>query len=128
MSIFELRKENQRLIYQNRYLKSRLKKYEEIDHNLTDIQVAKKVINHYFGIDIDMPTRQEQIVRARGMYYNWLRVNTTLSLKGIADTLETRHDHSTLCHALSKHEAYYSIEKKYKRQYDEVCDLIKLEL
>jgi len=85
---------------------------------------AMGVINGFFAIDINERTRTELVTRGRMMYYAFLRQNTKMSLKEIGNTIATKADHSTILHAISQHDKFYSIEKKYKAEFDKICETI----
>ena len=87
---------------------------------------VKEIINSKFFVDIDMPIRNIEVVSARNMYYAWCRQNTAYSYKRISATLLTNHDHSTIIHSINEHEKYMSLEKKYKEDYLNVCELVKM--
>ena len=76
------------------------------------------------GIDIDVKIRQREVIDGRSMYYRYLRDNTLMSLMSIANTLETAHDHSTLCNALNKHDDNMNFDKFYKNKYETILNKI----
>jgi chromosomal replication initiation ATPase DnaA len=64
--------------------------------------------------------RQREVIDGRSMYYRYLRDNTLMSLTSIANTLETAHDHSTLCNALNKHDDNMNYDKFYRNKYETI--------
>jgi len=86
----------------------------------TDLQRVKDIINNELGVDIDVQIRQRDVVDARSMYYYYIRHSTLMSLKKIALTLETKHDHSTLIHSISMHEDNMVYDKVYKSKYETI--------
>jgi chromosomal replication initiation ATPase DnaA len=82
------------------------------------IELAKKRISEYYGVNIDLKSRKKEIVRARAMYYRWVRTNSILSYKSMAKTLGCKHDHSTVIHALQVHQDFYDTDKSYRSDYD----------
>jgi chromosomal replication initiation ATPase DnaA len=102
---------------ENKLLTAKIERPKRIKlHN--DIQKVKNIINNELNVDIDVSIRYRDVVDARSMYYYWVRHNTLMSLKKIADTLETRHDHSTLIHSISMHEDNMQYDKVYKAKYE----------
>ena len=128
MSLYQLKQENIRLSYQVRYLKNKLRELSGEATDISETGIAKRVINDYFKVDINIKCRQADIIRARGMYYHYVKTTTILSLKAIASTLDTNQHHSTIIWALHQHEAFYNIEKKYRTDYDNIVSLIEMEL
>lgn len=88
---------------------------------------VKEICNDYFNIDIDVKVRLRTVVIARVIYYNIVRTKTQMPLKDIASTLDTKQDHSTVINALSNHEDWYLYDKKYKRDYDAIINLLQNE-
>jgi chromosomal replication initiation ATPase DnaA len=102
---------------ENKLLTAKIERPKRIKlHN--DIQKVKNIINNELNVEIDVSIRYRDVVDARSMYYYWVRHNTLMSLKKIADTLETRHDHSTLIHSISMHEDNMQYDKVYKAKYE----------
>jgi len=128
MSLYQLKQENIRLSYQVRYLKNKLRELSGEATDISETGIAKRVINDYFKVDINIKCRQADIVKARSMYYNYVKSNSMLSLKAIAATLECNSHHSTIIWALHQHESFYNIEKKYRTDYDIIVSLIEMEL
>jgi chromosomal replication initiation ATPase DnaA len=102
---------------ENKLLKARLERPKRIEVPM-DIQEVKNIINTELNVDIDVSIRYRDVVDARSMYYYWVRHNTLMSLKRIAETLETNHDHSTLIHSISMHEDNMQYDKVYKAKYE----------
>jgi len=104
---------------ENKLLKAKIERPMRQDVG-ADIQKVKDVINNILGIDIDVKIRQREVIDGRSMYYRYLRDNTLMSLTSIANTLETMHDHSTLCNALNKHDDNMIYDKIYKSNYENI--------
>ena len=104
---------------ENKLLKAKIERPLRQDVG-ADIQKVKDVINNELGIDIDVKIRQREVIDGRSMYYRYLRDNTLMSLMSIANTLETAHDHSTLCNALNKHDDNMNFDKFYKYKYETI--------
>jgi chromosomal replication initiation ATPase DnaA len=102
---------------ENKLLTAKIERPKRIELN-NDIQQVKDIINNELNVDIDVSIRYRDVVDARSMYYYWVRHNTLMSLKKIADTLETRHDHSTLIHSISMHDDNMNYDKVYKAKYE----------
>ena len=102
---------------ENKLLTAKIERPKKIKLN-NDIQQVKDIINNELNVDIDVSIRYRDVVDARSMYYYWVRHNTLMSLKKIADTLETRHDHSTLIHSISMHDDNMQYDKVYKAKYE----------
>jgi len=102
---------------ENKLLTAKIERPERIKLH-KDIQQVKDIINTELNVDIDVSIRYRDVVDARSMYYYWVRHNTLMSLKKIADTLETRHDHSTLIHSISMHDDNMQYDKVYKAKYE----------
>lgn len=108
---------------ENKLLKAKIERPLRQDVG-ADIQKVKDVINNELGIDIDVKIRQREVIDGRSMYYRYLRDNTLMSLMSIANTLETAHDHSTLCNALNKHDDNMNFDKFYKNKYETILSKI----
>ena len=102
---------------ENKLLTAKIERPKRIELH-KDIQQVKDIINTELNVDIDVSIRYRDVVDARSMYYYWVRHNTLMSLKKIADTLETRHDHSTLIHSISMHDDNMRYDKVYKAKYE----------
>jgi chromosomal replication initiation ATPase DnaA len=92
------------------------------------VQKIKSIVSDYYGVDMDFVTRHKTHVRARQMYFAYLRHTTSMSLTEIAATLEHRRDHSTIIASLKRHDDYLIYEKDYRIDYDNICTLISEEL
>ena len=110
-------------VNENKLLKAKLERPVRQDVG-ADIQKVKDVINNELGIDIDVKIRQREVIDGRSMYYRYLRDNTLMSLTSIANTLETMHDHSTLCNALNKHDDNMNYDKFYRNKYETILSKI----
>ena len=110
-------------VNENKLLKAKLERPVRQDVG-PDIQRVKDVINNELGIDIDVKIRQREVIDGRSMYYRYLRDNTLMSLMSIANTLETAHDHSTLCNALNKHDDNMNFDKFYRNKYETILSKI----
>ena len=108
---------------ENKLLKAKIERPLRQDVG-ADIQKVKDVINNEFGLDIDVQIRRRDVIDARSMYYRYLRDNTLMSLTSIANTLETAHDHSTLCNALNKHDDNMNFDKFYRNKYETILSKI----
>ena len=102
---------------ENKLLTAKIERPKRIELH-KDLQRVKDIINNELNVDIDVSIRYRDVVDARSMYYYWVRHNTLMSLKKIADTLETRHDHSTLIHSISMHDDNMQYDKVYKAKYE----------
>jgi len=127
MSILRLKEENAELKRQITYLRKKIRTLLGNDIR-SDVEKIKEVVNRYFNLEIDTRSRQAELIKARCVYFAFLRNNTDLSLKGIARTLELNFDHSTIIFQLKQHENFMLFSKQYKRQYNEVESLINLEI
>ena len=73
---------------------------EEAIQNKQTKEVAKTIVNNYFGLDISRNTRQRRYVVARSIFYKILRYNTKMSFQDIADTFNKNH--ATVLHAIKQ--------------------------
>jgi hypothetical protein len=124
----ELRIENMRLRQELMILKRRMQGVNVFPSPLrrfSDAEVAKEVICEFFGINIDTKTRKSDYVRARYMYFYWVRNNTHMSLAEIGKSLNLMQDHSTIVNALRKHCDDYDTNKVYRDQYDKLVNIIE---
>jgi hypothetical protein len=124
----ELRIENMRLRQELMILKRRMQGVNVFPSPLrrfSDAEVAKEVICEFFGINIDTKTRKSDYVRARYMYFYWVRNNTHMSLAEIGKSLTLMQDHSTIVNALRKHNDDYDTNKVYRDQYDKLVNIIE---
>jgi hypothetical protein len=110
-------------VNENKLLKAKLERPVRQDVG-PDIQRVKDVINNELGIDIDVKIRQREVIDGRSMYYRYLRDNTLMSLKNIANTLELRQDHSTLINSINKHDDNIHYDKVYRGKYETILSKI----
>jgi chromosomal replication initiation ATPase DnaA len=110
-------------VNENKLLKAKLERPVRQDVG-PDIQKVKDVINNELGIDIDVKIRQREVIDGRSMYYRYLRDNTLFTLKKISDTLEMKHDHTTLINALNKHDDNMNYDKIYRGKYETILKKI----
>lgn len=127
MNIFQLKEENAELKRQITYLKKKLRATQGHDIK-SEVEKIKEIVNNYFNVEIDTRARFAELVKARCMYFAYLRNNTEMSLKGIARTLDLNFDHSTIIFANKQHDGFMNFNKQYIRQYNELESIIKLEL
>lgn len=126
----ELRNEVARIKRQLSYWRSEAMRFRIGENNKQTLMLSKKVqtiksvISDYFGVDMDIVTRCRTHVRARQMYFAYLRKETGMSLIEISKTLEHRRDHSTIICALKRHEDYLIFEKDYKIDYQNIESII----
>lgn len=86
---------------------------------------ARQEIEKYFNLNLEAKSRKRSAVIARQFYYYWMRSNTFLSFKGIANTLQyLKQDHSTVIHAINDFKDKSIIEKEYRLQWKEVLENI----
>jgi len=126
--IEELRIENMRLRQELMILKRRMQGVNIFPSPLrrfSDAEIAKEVICEFFGINIDTKTRKSDYVRARYMYFYWVRNNTHMSLAEIGKSLNLMQDHSTIVNAMRKHNDDYETNKVYRDQYDKLVTMIE---
>lgn len=124
----ELRIENMRLRQELMILRRRMQGVNVFPSPLrrfSDAEVAKEVICEFFGINIDTKTRKSDYVRARYMYFYWVRNNTHMSLAEIGKSLNLMQDHSTIVNAIRKHNDDYDTNKVYRDQYDKLVNIIE---
>jgi chromosomal replication initiation ATPase DnaA len=84
------------------------------------IQRIKDVINQHFNVDIDVKVRQGNYVRGRVIYYFIMRSSTSMSYRDIGDTLNTRHDHASIIHAINNHHDWIEYDRSYKRDFEAI--------
>jgi chromosomal replication initiation ATPase DnaA len=81
--------------------------------------------NDYFGVNINTHERKRETVKARQMYYKYLRIHTCLSLREIGLTLDLKQDHSTLIHAIEEFDEKVVHERDYRTDWIKVTEKIK---
>lgn len=94
-------------------------KYTEI------YKVVQSAFNHYFEVNICARERKKENVRARQMYYKYMRIHTGLSLYNISKTVGLGHDHSTIIHSLNEFDERVVVDRDYRYDWMKVNDLIK---
>lgn len=97
------------------------------EKDLSDDEVVNKLIesiNLVLKTNIRVKSRTAVVVKGRQFFYNYLRANTSFSLKEIASKLMLQ-DHSTIIHGINQFENYYVYDKSYKRQYDKCIEIFK---
>lgn len=94
---------------------------EEAIQNKQTKQVAKTIVNNYFGLDISRNTRQRRYVVARSIFYKILRYNTKMSFQDIADTFNKNH--ATVLHAIKQLDGYMEFDSSLKIDYITINDL-----
>lgn len=95
-----------------------------VTDSLSDI--VKSVANKFYKTNIDIKSRNSEIVAGRMLYYAWMRKYTDLSLKAIARTLNVMADHSTVIHSLRLHEDYLEIDKRYQKEWQQFCNEVEM--
>jgi hypothetical protein len=93
---------------------------EEIQNKQTK-DVAKTIVNNYFGLDISRNKRQRRYVMARSIFYKILRYNTKMSFQDIADTFNKNH--ATVIHAIKQLDGYMEFDSSLKIDYITINDL-----
>lgn len=103
-----------------------------------NIKAAYLVLCRMFYGDISLKSRKREMVQGRQFFYNYVRLNTKLSLSEMSHRLcqmslnphglKNIQDHSTVIHALEEFEKFYIMDKKYKAQYDEFINKLESEL
>lgn len=94
---------------------------EEAIQNKQTKEVAKTIVNNYFGLDISRNTRQRRYVVARSIFYKILRYNTKMSFQDIADTFNKNH--ATVLHAIKQLDGYMEFDSSLKIDYITINDL-----
>lgn len=94
---------------------------EEVIQNKQTKEVAKTIVNNYFGLDISRNTRQRRYVVARSIFYKILRYNTKMSFQDIADTFNKNH--ATVLHAIKQLDGYMEFDSSLKIDYITINDL-----
>ena len=88
------------------------------------IQRIKDVINEYFNVEIDVKVRQGNYVRGRVIYYFILRSSTPMSYMDISNTLNTRHNHASIIHAIQNHHDWMEYDRQYKKDFNAIMDIL----
>jgi chromosomal replication initiation ATPase DnaA len=106
-----------------RILQSKLNK--EVKTELSaPLQKIKDAINTYFNVDIDVKIRQGNYVRGRVVYYFILRSSTSMSYMDISGTLNTRHNHASIIHAIANHHDWFEYDKIYKKDFNAIMEIL----
>lgn len=92
-----------------------------------EIEIIKDIINDYFEVDIDTKVRKREFIIARVVYYNVLIKTTQMSFTKIVKTLDIGQDRSTVYNAVKNHEDWLEVDKKYKRDWEEILRQIENE-
>lgn len=93
---------------------------EEIQNKQTK-DVAKTIVNNYFGLDISRNTNKRKYVMGRSMFYKILRCNTKMSYQDIADTFNKNH--ATVLHGIRQLDGYMEFDSSLKIDYITINDL-----
>lgn len=93
---------------------------EEIQNKQTK-DVAKTIVDNYFGINIGRKTNQRKYVMARSIFYKILRYNTKMSYQDIANTFNKNH--ATVLHAIKQLDGYMEFDSSLKIDYITINDL-----
>jgi chromosomal replication initiation ATPase DnaA len=86
--------------------------------------LVREVVNEFFGVDIEKTSRVSKVVNARQYYYQYLKMNTALTLKDISRTLALYQHHTTIINCLKCFEEFYSTDPLYKKNYESVLEII----
>ena len=105
-------------------IQNKLQKEDKIELP-ESIQRVKDVCNQYFNVDIDVKVRMRPFIIARVVYYQIMRSSTQMSYRQIALTLNLMQDHATLINSLRNHSDWYEFDKKYKRDFDAIIEILK---
>jgi chromosomal replication initiation ATPase DnaA len=90
-------------------------------------QRIKDVVNQYFSVDIDVKVRLRHFIMARVVYYRIMRSTTQMSYRQIAYTLPLMQDHATIINCLNNHADWYEMDKKYKKDFDAIINILQNE-
>tara|TARA_R100000734_G_scaffold12595_1_gene9359 strand:- start:16335 stop:16871 length:537 start_codon:yes stop_codon:yes gene_type:complete len=88
---------------------------EEATLNKQTKEIARTIVNNYFGIDISRNTRQRKYIIARSMFYKILRYNTKMSFQEIANIFNKNH--ATVLHAIKQLDGYMEFDSSLKVDY-----------
>lgn len=119
-----LQETNNRLQRELNRLKNEFAPKMIITDSLSDI--VKSVANKFYKTNIDIKSRNAEIVAGRMLYYAWLRKYTDLSLTAMSRTINTLPHHSTIIHALRCHEDYLTIDKRYQKEWQQFCNEVDM--
>lgn len=85
------------------------------------------IIENQFKVNIDKPTRKQNVVDARRLYYVFLNRMLNYGLRQTAETLTLCHDHSTVIHAIKTHDDLM-VDRLYRKRYNKLEEYIKQQL
>lgn len=92
---------------------------EKIIVTSTDLKdMVYKLLCEQYGIDISVRTRELIYVRARAIYFYYLKMNTKYSLKKLGSSLPNLQlDHSTVIHAVRVFEDEFETSKSFRAEF-----------
>lgn len=85
----------------------------------------KLIINDELSVNIEVNTRERNIVEARAMYFTILKHNTNLTLKAIGESVG--RDHATVLYAVRNFPIWLEQNPYLKKSYDIVLEKIQKE-
>lgn len=101
-----------------------MKKQEKEQLFIDNKQLAEELINkinNYLNTDIRINSSKKKISHGRFYFYNYMRYNTTLSIKQISRYL-INQNHATVLHALKRFEDLYETDKLFKYNYNKITN------
>ncbi len=92
------------------------------ESEVLSLRLQNAIFNVMF-VDVLEKTRRIEVIKARYIYYKYMKENTNRSLKAIA---LNGQDHSTVIHALNEFDNLIRFDKEYQQQYKEVIEIMQL--
>jgi chromosomal replication initiation ATPase DnaA len=99
--------------------------YKLRDENLQEkYQIIQEGFREFFNVDLGRKDRSKDGVKARQMYYQYMRLHTGLSLYNLPRTIGLDHDHSTIIYHLKQFDDNVTIDRDYRKDWIDVNNFI----
>lgn len=107
---------------ENRYLKTKIEQ-PKIEKQNDYVDRVKQIVNNYYNVDIEVRIRKQEFIIARAIYSAILIKTTKFNHLQIATSLGL--ERTTIYNCLSNHEDWYSFDRVYKKDFDNILKLIE---
>lgn len=88
---------------------------DKITKENQSINIARKVVEDYFSVDIGKNTREKQYITARSYFYKLLRDNTNMTLSRIGKVFNKNH--ATVLHSIKQLEGHINYDNYIETEY-----------